>query len=118
MLTASSGEGGLELFKQNPLAATGTLCVMVTPRVRPILRFGQPKSTIHVTDLTWKGGLIRSFMLFVRPQAMWDAAWKVLVPLFESGAIKPIVARTFPLTGCLYGLKGHPSYGNSITQPH
>jgi NADPH2:quinone reductase len=52
------------------------------------------KATIDVTNLIWKGANIRSFILFGQPQA---EAWSVIVPLLRSGAIKPIVAETFPL---------------------
>ena len=55
------------------------------------------KTTIDVTDLIWKRATIKSFSLFAQPQAAWAEAWSVIVPLFESGAIKPIVAKTFPL---------------------
>ena len=34
---------------------------------------------------------------FVQPQAAVADAWNVIVPLLRSGAIKPIVAKTFPL---------------------
>jgi NADPH2:quinone reductase len=36
-------------------------------------------------------------MLFAQPQAAWADAWNAIVPLLQSGAIKPIVAKTFPL---------------------
>jgi len=36
-------------------------------------------------------------MLFTQPQAAWDNAWNAIVSLLQSGAIKPIVAKTFPL---------------------
>ena len=52
------------------------------------------KATIDVTNLIWKQASIRSFILFAQPQA---DAWKVIVSLLQSGAIKPIVAKTFPL---------------------
>ncbi len=55
------------------------------------------KATINVTDLIWKQASIQSFMLFAQPQAAWVDAWNVIVPLLQSGAIKPIVAKTFPL---------------------
>jgi NADPH:quinone reductase len=32
-----------------------------------------------------------------QPQAAWAAAWNTIVSLLQSGAIKPIVAKTFPL---------------------
>jgi NADPH:quinone reductase len=52
------------------------------------------KATIDVTNLIWKQASIKSFILFGQPQA---DAWKAIVPLLRSGAIKPIVAKTFPL---------------------
>jgi NADPH2:quinone reductase len=52
------------------------------------------KTTIDVTNLICKQASIRSFILFGQPQAN---AWNVIVPLLRSGAIKPIVAKTFPL---------------------
>ena len=55
------------------------------------------KATIDVTDLIWKRASIRSFSLFSQPAEAWSAAWGVIVPLLRSGAVKPIVARTFPL---------------------
>ena len=55
------------------------------------------KTTIDVTDLIWKQASIKSFSLFAQPQAAWTAAWDAIVPLLESGAIEPIVAKTFPL---------------------
>ncbi len=33
----------------------------------------------------------------VVPQATWATAWNAIVPLLQPGAIKPIVAKTFPL---------------------
>src|SRR4029077_19717246 len=55
------------------------------------------KATIDVTNLIWQQASIKSFMLFAQPQAAWADAWNVIVPLLQSGAIKPIVAKTFPL---------------------
>jgi NADPH2:quinone reductase len=55
------------------------------------------KASIDVTDLIWKRATIKSFSLFAQPQAAWDEAWRTIVALLESGAIKPIVAKTFPL---------------------
>ena len=52
------------------------------------------KASIDVTNLIWKQASIKSFILFGQPQA---DAWNVIVPLLRSGAIKPIVAKTFPL---------------------
>jgi NADPH:quinone reductase len=35
--------------------------------------------------------------LFAQPHAAWAEAWNSILPLLQSGAIKPIVAKTFPL---------------------
>ena len=58
---------------------------------------GGRKATIDVTNLIWQQASIQSFILFAQPHAAWVDAWNVIVPLFQSGAIKPIVAKTFPL---------------------
>src|SRR2546422_3858045 len=55
------------------------------------------KATIDVTDLIWKRANMKSFSLFSQPPEMWTAAWCTIRGLLESGAIKPIVARTFAL---------------------
>jgi NADPH:quinone reductase len=55
------------------------------------------KTTIDVTDLIWQRASIKSFVLFAQPQAAWVDAWTTIVSLLRSDAIKPIVARTFPL---------------------
>jgi len=55
---------------------------------------GGRKATIDVTNLIWKRASIKSFILFAQPQA---DAWNAIVSLLQSGAIKPIVAKTFPL---------------------
>jgi NADPH2:quinone reductase len=55
------------------------------------------KTTIDVTDLIWKQASISSFILLAQPQAVWVDAWNTIVALLKSGAIKPIVAKTFPL---------------------
>ena len=55
------------------------------------------ETTIDVTDLIWKRASMKSFSLFVQPAGVWSAAWGVIIPLLQSGAVKPIVAKTFPL---------------------
>jgi NADPH2:quinone reductase len=55
------------------------------------------KATIDVTDLIWKRASMKSFSLFAQPAEAWNAAWSVIIPLLQSGAVKPIVAKTFPL---------------------
>jgi NADPH2:quinone reductase len=58
---------------------------------------GGRKATIDVTNLIWRRANIQSFNLFAQPQAAWADAWNAILPLLQSGAIKPIVAKTFPL---------------------
>jgi NADPH2:quinone reductase len=55
------------------------------------------KATIDVTDLIWKRANMKSFSLFSQPAEVWTTAWSVIFPLLECGAVKPIVAKTFPL---------------------
>ena len=55
------------------------------------------KATIDVTDLIWKRANMKSFSLFSQPAEAWTSAWSVIFLLLESGAVKPIVAKTFPL---------------------
>ena len=63
------------------------------------------KSTIDVTDLIWKRASMKSFSLFAQPPEMWSTAWTSIIRLFESGAIKPIVARTFALEDAAEALR-------------
>jgi NADPH:quinone reductase len=73
---------------------------------------GSRKATIDVTNLIWRRASIKSFVLFAQPQAAWTDAWNAIVPLLQSGAIKPIVAKTFPLaeaaTALRYLVEGRP----------
>jgi len=55
------------------------------------------KTTIDVTDLIWKRASMKSFSLFSQPVEVWTTAWNVIFRLLQSGAVKPIVAKTFPL---------------------
>ena len=55
------------------------------------------KATIDVTDLIWKRANMKSFSLFSQPAEVWTTAWSVIFSLLKSGAVKPIVAKTFPL---------------------
>ena len=41
--------------------------------------------------------LTKLFILFNQPPSAWTDASNTIVPLLQSGAIKPIVAKTFPL---------------------
>ena len=63
------------------------------------------KTTIDVTNLIWKRASIKSFSIFAQPQVLWDEAWKAILPLLDSGAIKPIVGKTFPLAEAADALK-------------
>jgi NADPH:quinone reductase len=53
------------------------------------------KTTIDVTDLIVPQARIQSLNMFRQPQATVADAWKAIVSLLQSGAIKPIVAKTF-----------------------
>jgi len=55
------------------------------------------QATIDVTNLIVPQASIRGLNMFAQPKASIRAAWKVIVSLLKAGAIKPIVARTFPL---------------------
>src|SRR5438132_3618499 len=54
-------------------------------------------TTIDVTNLIVPQASIRSLNMFAQPKAAITEAWNVIVSLLNSGAIKPIVAKTFPL---------------------
>ena len=56
-----------------------------------------PKATIDVLNLIVPQASIRGLNMFAQPKAAITNAWKVVVSLLKSGAIKPIVAKTFPL---------------------
>jgi len=62
-------------------------------------------ATIDVTNLIWKGASIKSFMLFAQPPDAFAEAWKTIVGLIQSGGIKPIVAKTFPLDDAAEALR-------------
>jgi NADPH2:quinone reductase len=70
------------------------------------------KATIDVTDLIWKRASMKSFSLFSQPPEVWSTAWSVIFPLLQSGAVKPIVAKTFPLAEAAdalrYLIEGRP----------
>jgi NADPH:quinone reductase len=63
------------------------------------------RATIDVTDLIWRRASIRSFSLFAQPASAWKAAWSVILPLLQSGAVKPIVAKTYPLEAAADALR-------------
>ena len=55
------------------------------------------KATIEVTDLIVPQASIRGLNMFAQPKTAVTDAWKAIVSLLQSGAINPIVAKTFPL---------------------
>jgi NADPH2:quinone reductase len=63
------------------------------------------KTTIDVTDLIVPQASIRSLNMFRQPQATVTDAWNAIVSLLQSGAIKPIVAKAFPLTEAAEALR-------------
>src|SRR5712671_4923807 len=63
------------------------------------------KTTIDVTDLIVPQASIRSLNMFRQPQTTVTDAWNAIVSLLQSGAIKPIVAKTFPLTEAAEALR-------------
>jgi multidrug efflux pump subunit AcrB len=60
--------------------------------------FLQPRSHLEARS-------IKSFSLFAQPPEMWRAAWASIFTLLKSGAIKPIVARTFALEDAAEALR-------------
>jgi NADPH2:quinone reductase len=71
-----------------------------------------PKATIDLLNLIVPQASIRSLNMFAQPKASIGAAWNVIVSLLKSGAIKPIVAKTFPLVEAVdalrYLIEGRP----------
>jgi NADPH2:quinone reductase len=63
------------------------------------------KTTIDVTNLIVPQASIRSLNMFLQPPAAVTEAWNVIVSLLKSGAIKPIVAKTFPLAEAAEALR-------------
>ncbi len=55
------------------------------------------KAAIDVTDLIWKGARMFGFMLAAQTPAIKQDAWKKVMALVASGAIKPLVEQTYPL---------------------
>src|ERR1700683_3305321 len=63
------------------------------------------QTTIDVTNLIVPQASIRSLNMFVQPKAAVTEAWNVIVSLLKSGAIKPIVAKKFPLAAAAEALR-------------
>jgi NADPH2:quinone reductase len=78
------------------------------------------KTTIDVTHLIVPQASIRGLNMFAQPQAAKTEAWNVIVPLLKSGAVKPIVAKTFPLAEAAdalrYLVEGRP-FGRVVLVP-
>jgi NADPH:quinone reductase len=63
------------------------------------------QTTIDVTDLIVPQASILSLNMFRQPQAAVTGAWHSIASLLQSGAIKPIVAKTFPLSEAAEALR-------------
>jgi len=63
------------------------------------------QTTIDVTNLIVPQASIRSLNMFTQPKGVVAEAWNVIVSLLRSGAIKPIVAKTFPLADAAEALR-------------
>jgi NADPH2:quinone reductase len=63
------------------------------------------QTTIDVTKLIVPQASIRSLNMFTQPKVVVSEAWTVIVSLLKSGAIKPIVAKTFPLADAAEALR-------------
>src|ERR1700756_3076715 len=70
------------------------------------------KATIDVTNLIAPQASIRGLNMFAQPKAAVTNAWKAIVSLLKAGAIKPTVAKTFPLVEAAdalrYLIEGRP----------
>jgi NADPH:quinone reductase len=63
------------------------------------------QTTIDVTNLIVPQASIRSLNMFAQPKAAVREAWNVIVSMIKSGAIKPIVAKRFPLPDAAEALR-------------
>src|SRR5438552_3571645 len=63
------------------------------------------QTTIDVTNLIVPQASLRGLNMFAQPKAAITDAWKVIVSLLKSGALKPIVAITFPLAEAAAALR-------------
>jgi NADPH2:quinone reductase len=63
------------------------------------------QTTIDVTNVIGPQTSIRGLNMFAQPKAVVTEAWNVIVPLLKSGAIKPIVAKPFPLADAAEALR-------------
>jgi NADPH:quinone reductase-like Zn-dependent oxidoreductase len=51
-----------------------------------------------VTDLIWKRARMAGFSLFAQSPTVIAAAWRDILQLIVSGAVKPIIERVYPLS--------------------
>ena len=58
-----------------------------------------------MTSLIVSQTSIPGFNMFSQPKAIVRDAWNAVVPLLQSGEIKPIVAKTFPLVEAAEALR-------------
>ena len=58
-----------------------------------------------MTKLIVPQASIRSLNMFTQEKAVVADTWNVIVSLLKSGAIKPIVAKTFPLADAAEALR-------------
>jgi len=63
------------------------------------------QTTFDVTKLIVPQASIRSLNMFTQPKAVVREAWNVIISLLKSGAIKPIVAKDFPLADAAEALR-------------
>jgi NADPH:quinone reductase-like Zn-dependent oxidoreductase len=73
----------------NSLALGGTLITIGYSAGR--------KADIDVTDLIWKRARMAGFALLPQTAAVKRKAWEKVMSLITSGAVVPLVARTYPL---------------------
>ena len=62
-------------------------------------------TTIDVTNLILEMSRIKSFSRFALPLLDWGEAWKTILPLLDSAAIKAMEVRTFPSAKAVGALK-------------
>jgi len=66
---------------------------------------GGQETTINVMNLIWKAATIKSFLLFNESIAARSDAFKAIFKLLETNAVKPIVAKAFPLAEAAEALR-------------
>ena len=75
------------------------------------------KADIDVTDLIWKRARMAGFALLPQTAAVKRKAWEKVMSLITSGAVVPLVARTYPLeraTGALRHLHEDRPFGKVV----